>query len=100
MSTPAPSVSANNSTTLGQPLTPGVNLTGDQFANLMRQVGLQLSNKTTSKKILTPKMGGIQAEEALTGGAPKRRLAWPKILVLLCLLQPRFALPVQKVQPT
>ena len=74
MLTPSPSAPANNSPTLGHPFAPGVNLTGDQFINLMCQVGLQLSNKTTSKKILTPKMGGIYAEEAWTGGAPK--LGW------------------------
>ena len=40
----------------------------------MRQAGLQSGNKSTSKKILTPKMGRIYTEEAWTGGAPK--LGW------------------------
>ena len=74
MMAPAPSTPVNNSSTLSLPFTPGVNLTEDQFTYLMRHVGLKSSDKTRSKKILTPNMGDIYAEEAWTGGAPK--LGW------------------------
>ena len=70
--TPVATIPANNPPTLGPP-TPGVNLTRDQFVNLMHEVGLQSGNKSPLKKILTPKMGRIYAEEAWTEGAPKLR---------------------------